>query len=380
MSTKRDYYEVLGVSKQAGDEEIKKAYRSLAMKYHPDRNHGDEQAAVYFKEAAEAYAVLSDGQKRQVYDRYGHAGLNGMGGMPDFGGGGADSIFDAVNELFGGMFGGGGRRQRGPRAGDDLGYRLDIDLVEAYRGVRKSITIPRNETCVECIGSGAKKGSNPSQCRTCQGSGVTVVSQGFFRVQQTCRACGGRGQIITDPCPKCHGRGKQQVKRTIEVDVPPGAATGMRFGLQGEGEAGEPGAPRGNLIIEVHVRDHPLFRREGDHLICQVPITVSQAALGGEVEIPTIDGPMPRDIPAGTQSGDVLRIGNKGMPNPRGGRRGELLVQLMVETPRNLTKRQEELFRELAELDKSHVSPQRKSFFEMIKEVFVGHDDQTEKK
>lgn len=371
MATKRDYYEILGVSKSAGDEEIKKAYRTLAMKHHPDRNPGDDDAAHAFKEAAEAFSVLGDPQKRQVYDRYGHAGLGGMGGMPDFGG--AESIFEAFGDIFG-MFTGGGRRQRGPRAGDDLGYRLEIEMSEAYRGVRKSFTIPRHETCGECSGTGSKKGSRPSQCRTCQGSGVTVMSQGIFRVQQTCRACGGRGQIVTDPCAVCNGRARVQVKRTIEVEIPPGAATGMRFALQGEGEAGEAGAPRGNLIIEVQVRDHPLFRREGDHLIAQVPITFSQAALGGAIEIPTLDGPLSRDIPAGSQSGDILRISGKGMPNPRGGRRGELLVQLMIETPRSLTKRQEELFRELAEIDKSHVSPQRKSFFDKIREMFVGDE------
>lgn len=377
MTTKRCYYEVLSVAKTANDEEIKKAYRALAMKYHPDRNPGDEEAAVAFKEAAEAFEVLRDRQKRQVYDQFGHAGLSGMGGMPDFGGG-AESIFEAFGDLFG-MFGGG--KRRGPRGGDDLGYRLEIDLVEAYRGVRKSITIPRHESCGDCSGTGSKKGSKPAACRNCGGSGVTVVSQGFFRVQQTCRACGGRGQTITDPCGTCHGRARVQVRRTIEIDIPAGAATGMRLQLQGEGEAGEAGAPRGNLIIEMLVRDHPLFRREGDHLICQVPITFSQAALGGSIEIPTLDGPAPKDIPAGSQSGDIIRMAGKGMPNVRGARRGELLAQLMVETPRNLTKRQEELFRELAELDKSHVSAQRKSFFEKIRELFTGDEPkETEKK
>ncbi|MEI7686680.1 MAG: molecular chaperone DnaJ [Planctomycetota bacterium] len=376
MTTKRDYYEVLGVTRESGDDEIKKSYRTLAMKYHPDRNAGDEEASVYFKEAAEAYAVLSDPQKRQVYDRYGHAGLGQMGGMPDFGGG--ESVFEMFGDIFE-MFTGGNKRRRGPRAGDDLGYRLEIDLVEAYRGARKSIVIPRNEPCGECSGTGSKKGSKPAQCRTCQGSGVTIQSQGFFRVQQKCRTCGGRGQIITDPCNVCQGRARVQVKRTIEVDIPPGAGTGMRFGMQGEGEAGEPGGPRGNLIIEVLVRDHPLFRREGDHLICQVPVTFSQAALGGEIDIPTLDGPLKRDIPKGSQSGDILRIAGKGMPSARGGRRGELLVQLMLETPRTLTKRQEELFRELAELDKSHVSPQRTSFFDKIRDLFVGHDEPDKK-
>jgi molecular chaperone DnaJ len=376
MATQRDYYEVLGVTKSASDDEIKKAYRGLAMKYHPDRNVGDEDAAVMFKEAAEAYAVLSDGQKRQVYDRYGHAGLSGMGGVPDFRG--AESIFDVFGDLFD-MFGGGGRgRSRGPRAGNDLGMGLQIDLIEAYRGVRKSVTLDRNELCNECSGSGAKKGTRPGMCHTCQGHGVTVVAQGFFRVQQTCRACGGRGTIITDPCGACHGRTRMPVRRTLEVDVPPGVQTGMRLALAGEGEAGEPGGQRGSLVIEMQVRDHPLFRREGDHLICQVPITISQAALGAAIEVPTLDGPIVQQIEPGTQPGDVLHLHGKGMPNIRSGRRGELAVQLMVETPRKLTKRQEELFRELAELDQKHVSPQRKSFLDKIKELFRGPEDKAD--
>jgi molecular chaperone DnaJ len=376
MATQRDYYEVLGVTKSANDDEIKKAYRGLAMKYHPDRNAGDDEAAVLFKEAAEAYAVLSDGQKRQVYDRYGHAGLSGMGGVPDFRG--AESIFDVFGDLFD-MFGGGGRgRSRGPRAGNDLGMGLQIDLIEAYRGVRKSVTFDRNELCSECSGSGAKKGTRPATCHTCQGHGVTVVAQGFFRVQQTCRACGGRGTIITDPCGTCHGRGRMPVRRTLEVDVPPGVQTGIRLALAGEGEAGEPGGQRGTLVIEIQVRDHPLFRREGDHLICQVPITISQATLGAAIEVPTLDGPILQQIEAGTQPNDVLHLHGKGMPNVRSGRRGELAVQLMVETPRKLTKRQEELFRELAELDQKHVSPQRKSFLEKIKELFRGPEDKTD--
>ena len=371
MAGKRDYYEVLGVAKQADDDDIKKAYRTLAMKHHPDRNPGDEAAAVAFKEAAEAFEVLRDSQKRQVYDRYGHDGLRGAGGMPDFHG--ADSIFQAFGDLFGDFFsGGGGRRQRGPQPGNDLGTRLEIDLPEAYRGCKKPLTIPRNEPCAECSGSGAKKGSRPTQCRTCQGHGVTIQRQGFFQVQQDCRACGGRGEIITDPCGICSGRGRVQIQRKLEIDIQPGSFTGLRYSVSGEGEAGQAGAPRGNLIVELLVREHSIFRREGDHLICQVPITFSQAALGGDIEVPTLDGPANQKLQAGVQSGDILRISGKGMPNLRAnGRRGELIVQVMVETPRTMTKRQEELFRELAELDKSHVSPQRKGFFEKIREIFV---------
>lgn len=371
--TKRDFYEVLGVAKTASDEEIKRAYRQMALKYHPDRTVGDDEAAVLFKEAAEAYAVLSDGQKRQVYDRYGHAGLSNVG-MPDFSSSG--SVFDLFGDIFEGLFGRGGRGRRGPQAGDDLGYALEIDLFEAAKGVAKTITIPRHEVCTECSGSGSKRGSSPAQCRTCKGQGQVLLSQGFFRIQQTCRSCGGTGTIITDPCSNCNGRGRVKTKRTLPVDIPAGSYTGLRLQHRGEGEAGEPGAPRGDLIIEIHVREHPLFRREGDHLITQVPITFSQAALGAEIDVPSLDGPIPHKLKGGIQSGDVVTLHGKGMPSLRTGRRGDLLVQVILDTPKNLTKRQEELFREMAELDKKHVTPQRKSFFEKIKEFFTPPKDE----
>jgi molecular chaperone DnaJ len=377
MSTKRDCYEVLGVAKDASDEAIKKAYRGLAMKYHPDRNVGDEDASHRFKEAAEAYAILSDGEKKQVYDRYGHAGLNGMGGMPDFGG--AESIFEAFGDFFGDILGGGRRQRGGPRAGADLSTHLEIDLIEAYRGVRRKVTITRNELCTECSGSGAKKGSKPATCRTCNGHGVVIAAQGFFRVQQTCRACGGRGQIIADPCNGCRGRGRVPQQRTVEVDIVPGISTGQGIQVRGEGEAGEPGAPRGSLVVQIQVRDHPLFRREGNHLICQVPITFSQAALGATIDVPTLDGPLAQTIPAGIQSHEVIQLRGKGMPDVRSGRRGDLVAQLLVETPRSLTPRQEELLRELAELDHKNVSANRKGFFDKIKELFTGTETPEEK-
>ncbi|MFO0865765.1 MAG: molecular chaperone DnaJ [Gemmataceae bacterium] len=378
MTEKRDYYEVLGVAKSVGDEELKKAYRTLAMKFHPDRNVGDEEAAVKFKEAAEAYAVLSDGEKRQVYDRYGHAGLNGAGG---FGGFNSDDLAEGLGGIFEQLFGGGGGRQRrrGPQAGDDLGLRMEIELTEAYRGIRRTITVPRQEVCNECSGSGCRKGSKPSTCKTCNGQGVQVMSQGFFRVQQTCRSCGGKGKIIADPCVQCRGEGKVKVRRNLDIQVPAGAFSGFRFKIPGEGEAGDPGAPRGDLIIEVQVAEHNLFRREGDHLICQVPITFSQAALGGDVEIPTMDGKHIHRLDAGAQGNDVVRIAAKGMPSLRTGRRGDLLVVLQVETPKTLTKRQEELFRELAEIDAKHVSPHRKSFFEKIRDFFAGSEEKDKK-
>lgn len=366
---KRDFYEVLEVDRQADGETITRAYRKLAMKYHPDRNVGDSDAETRFKEAAEAYDVLRDPDKRERYDRYGHAGLEGMGGGHNFTD--ARSVFDVFGDLFGDLFGGGG--DNGRRGGRDLQYQVDLDLVEAARGVKKSITIPREELCQECSGSGAKRGTRPAQCRRCSGHGVVIQRQGFFSVQRTCSGCGGRGVVITDPCPTCHGEGRVTVRRTLEVTVPPGVDTGMRIRLNGEGEAGAPGAPRGDLYVVCRVNDHPLFARDGNNLVCQVPVTVSQAALGATIEIPTIDGPRQHEIPRGVQAGDILRVAGQGMPNVRGGRRGDLLVQVIVETPRNLTKQQEELFRQLAELDKKHVSPARKSFVEKVKE-FLGKD------
>jgi len=367
MAQQRCFYETLSVERTASAEEIKKAYRSLAMKYHPDRNAGDDEAAHKFKEVAEAYAVLSDTEKRQVYDRYGHAGLSGMG-MPDMSS--AESVQDIFGELFGGIFGGGGRRRRGPRSGNSLHLVLDITLAEAARGVTKTVTVPRKETCPDCSGSGAKPGTRTSQCKQCNGQGVVLTNQGFFRVQQTCRACSGSGAVITDPCATCHGGGRVSIKRTIDIRVPPGVGTGMQDEYRGEGEAGEPGAPRGDLIVEFRIREHPLFKRDGDHLVCQVPITFSQAALGGEIEVPTLEGPATHNLQRGVQSGEAVRISGKGMPNIRSGKRGDLYVVVVVETPRNLTRRQEELLRELAEIEKKHVSAERKSFFEKIREFF----------
>jgi molecular chaperone DnaJ len=368
MAGKRDFYEVLGVSKDADDEAIKKAYRKLALQYHPDRNGGDPEAEALFKEAAEAYDVLRDSEKRQRYDRYGHAGLQGMN-VPHFND--AQSVFDVFGDLFGDLFGGGGRRGHGPRGGHDLEVSLEIDLIEAARGVNRNITIPRQELCTECSGSGSRRGTQPVPCRRCNGHGVVLMNQGFFRIQQTCNGCGGRGTIITDPCPTCQGRRHVVARRSLDVGIPPGVDTGTRIRLSGEGEAGEPGGPRGDLYCLIHVRDHALFHRDGPNLICQVPITFSQAALGGDIEVPTLDGKINHALKRGVQAGEVVRINGQGMPSLRGGRRGDLLVQLIVETPKHLTKRQEELFRELAELDQKHVSPQRKSFLEKLRDFFT---------
>jgi molecular chaperone DnaJ len=367
MANKRDYYDVLGVEKEADQEEIKRAYRKLAMQHHPDRNVGDKEAEEKFKEAAEAYDVLHDREKRQRYDRYGHAGLNGLGG-PSFSD--AGSIFDLFGDIFGDFFGQRGGRS-GQQGGRDLQVSLEIDLIEAARGTRKSITIPREENCSDCSGQGYRKGTKPANCRRCGGQGVVLINQGFFRMQQTCSGCGGRGIIITDPCPTCHGGGRVETRRTLEIDVPPGVDTGTRIRISGEGEAGSPRAPRGDLYCLLRVREHPFFQRDGNNLVCQVPITFSQAALGGEIDVPTLDSAIKHAIKRGMQSGEVVRIAGRGMPNIRGGRTGDLLVQVVVETPRNLTKRQEELLRELAELDKSHVSAQRKSFLEKLREFFT---------
>lgn len=371
MAKKRDYYEVLGVRREADDEEIKRAYRQLALKYHPDRNVGDAEAEEKFKEAAEAYEVLRDQAKRQRYDRYGHAGLDGLN-VPHFSD--AQSVFDLFGDLFGDFFGQRGGR-RGPHAGRDLQVQLEIDLEEAFRGTHKSINIPREELCGECGGAGSRRGTQPAACRRCNGQGVVVANQGFFRVQQTCRACGGRGAVITDPCPACHGNGRVVVQRSIDVAIPPGVDTGTRIRLGGEGEAGDPGAPRGDLYCHIRVRDHALFQRDGSHLVCRVPITFSQAALGGEIEIPSLDGKVSQTLKRGIQAGEVVQIPGRGMPGLRGGRRGDLLVQVLVETPRHLTKRQEELFRELAELDHKHVSPQRKSFLEKVRDFFTAEEN-----
>jgi molecular chaperone DnaJ len=362
---KRDYYEVLGVRRDVDEEEIKRAYRRLAMQFHPDRNVGDREAEEKFKEAAEAYEVLHDSAKRQRYDRYGHAGLEGMN-VPHFND--AQSVFDLFGDLFGDIFG--QRARGGPAPGRDLQVAIDLELHEAARGTTKSITIGREELCAECSGAGARRGTQPAPCRRCQGRGVVIQSQGFFRIQQTCRACGGRGAVITDPCPECNGNGRVMARRSLDVAVPPGVDTGTRIRLSGEGEAGDPGAQRGDLYCLIRVKEHSLFRRDGNHLICQVPITFSQAALGGDVDIPTLDGSVKQHLRRGIQSGEVVRIAGRGMPSLRGGTPGDLLVQVVVETPRNLTKRQQELFRELAELDHKHVSPERRTFLEKVRSLF----------
>ena len=368
MANKRDYYEILGVSRDADEDTLKKAYRKLAMQYHPDRNVGDPDAEARFREASEAYDVLRDVQKRQLYDRYGHAGLQGAG-LPNFGN--ADAVMDMFGDILGDLFGG-GRRRRGPQPGRDLQMAIEIDLLDAARGVKKEIKVPRAEPCSDCSGTGAKPGTRPSQCRRCGGHGVVIQGQGFFRIQQTCGACGGQGAVITDPCKTCHGHGAVEVERTLTLNIPPGVDNDVSIRLSGEGEAGERGAPPGDLYCVIRVRKHPLFVRHGQDLHCEVPVTFSQAALGRPIEVPTLDGQfVTHTLKHGTQSGEEVRISGKGMPPLRGGRPGDLVVHVRLVTPRRLTKRQEELFHELEEIDGTEIPPEHKSFLERIREFFT---------
>ena len=343
---KRDYYEVLGVARDAGEPEMKKAYRRLAMKHHPDRNQGDADAEARFKEAKEAYDVLSDPDKRAAYDRFGHDGVRGQGaaGMGGFGAG--DGFADIFGDVFGDIFGAGGRRGRSQVfRGADLRYELRLDLERAVAGDTVTIDIPTQVSCKSCKGSGAAKGSKPTTCSTCSGAGQVRMQQGFFSIQQTCPACKGAGTLITDPCADCHGRGRVAKHKKLSVKVPPGVDTGDRIRLTGEGEAGQNGGPSGDLYVEIRVNPHKLFEREGADLSCEVPITMAAAALGGEVELPTLEGQVSLKIPAGTQSGRVFRLRGKGVKTVRDNRNGDLFARVVVETPVNLTSEQQDMLR-----------------------------------
>ncbi len=344
---KSDYYEILGVSKSADEREIKKAYKRLAMKYHPDRNPGDKEAETKFKEVKEAYEILTDAQKRAAYDQYGHAAFEqgGMGGG-GFSGGGAD-FSDIFGDVFGDIFGG-GRRQRAAR-GADLRYSMELTLEEAVRGVTKEIRIPTLQECEVCHGSGAKAGTQPQTCATCHGAGQVQMRQGFFTVQQACPTCHGRGSVIKDPCNACHGHGRVERYKTLSVKIPAGVDTGDRIRLNGEGEAGEQGAPAGDLYVQVGVKKHPIFEREENNLYREVPINFAMAALGGEIEVPTLDGRVKLKVPAETQSGKLFRVRGKGVKSVRGGGVGDLLCRVVLETPVNLNDRQKALLRELQE-------------------------------
>jgi molecular chaperone DnaJ len=368
MAGKKDPYEILGVAKDASDDDIKKAYRKLALECHPDRNPGDDEAAEKFKAVNEANDILSDADKRARFDRYGYDGLQMGNGMPQDGGG--QTIIDMMADFANAFFGGNG--PRGPRGGNDLQMEMVLSLEEAARGTKRTLTIPRDEFCPECKGSRAKKGTSPQRCRACNGQGVRVLRQGLFAFQQTCGSCGGTGETISDPCPNCRGRGRMEMRKNLEVSIPPGVDNGNQIRLQGEGEVGERGAQRGDLFVVIRVKQHPIFHREGQHLVCRVPVTFSQAALGGEIDVPTLDGMIKHTLRRGIQSHDTVRLQGLGIRNRRGGSPGDLVVQVVVETPSDLTKRQEELLRELAEIDQSNVSPERKSFFEKVRGFFKG--------
>jgi len=371
MANKRDYYEVLGVAKNATDAELKKAYRRLAMKHHPDRNPDDKQAEEQFKEAKEAYDILSDERKRSAYDQFGHAGVEQQFGAGQ--GPGAAGFGDIFDSVFGDIFGGG--RHGGERVfrGADLRYDLELSLEEAVNGTTTKIRVPRAVACEVCQGSGAKKGSTPSKCPTCDGIGQVRMQQGFFSIQQTCPQCRGNGKIISDPCTTCHGNGRVRENKTISVKVPPGVDTGDRIRLTGEGEAGEKGGPSGDLYVHVIVREHPIFTRDGTSLHCDVPISFTMAALGGEIEVPTLDGKVSLKIPAETQSGKLFRLRGKGVRSVRTTNKGDLICRVIVETPVNLDKRQKELLQELEksmEHDNKKHSPKARSWLDGVKDFF----------
>lgn len=371
---KEDYYKLLGVSQNASDSEIKKSYRRLAMKHHPDRNKDNPGSEEKFKQVKEAYEILSDPQKRSAYDQFGHAGVDqSMGGGPGGGGfGGAESFSDIFGDIFGGG-GGGGRQRSSVRQGADLQYNLALTLEEAVKGTEVKIRVPVMVTCEECSGSGAKKGSNPVTCTTCHGQGQVRMQQGFFSVQQTCPTCRGRGQMIKNPCSKCHGEGRKQENKTLSVKIPPGVDTGDRIRLAGEGEAGERGGPSGDLYVQVQVKDHHIFVRDGANLYCEAPISFSVATLGGEMEVPTLDGKVNLKIPGETQTGKLFRMRGKGVKPVRGGPRGDLLCKVQIETPVRLTREQKELLKKFDESLKegaSRHSPKSHSWFDGVKDFF----------
>jgi len=379
MANKRDYYEVLGVPKNAGEDEIKKAYRKLAMKYHPDRNQGDAAKAAEekFKEAKEAYEMLSDAQKRAAYDQYGHAGVDpnlrgGMGGAEGFGGGFAEAFGDIFGDMFGGQRGG-ARGGRQVYRGSDLSYAMEITLEEAANGKDAQIRIPSWDNCDTCHGSGAKPGTSPKTCGTCNGSGVVQMRQGFFSVQQTCPHCRGTGKIITEPCINCHGQGKVKRQKTLEVKIPAGIDDGMRIRSTGNGEPGTNGGPPGDLYIEIRTKKHDIFERDGDDLHCEVPVSFITAALGGEIEVPTLAGKAAIDIPEGTQAGKQFRLRGKGIKGIRASYPGDLYCHIVVETPVKLTEYQRKLLRDLEESLKkggAKHSPSTESWTERLKRSF----------
>jgi len=380
MAGDRDYYEVLGVEKNASAEDIKKAYRRLAVKHHPDRNPGDKESEKKFKEAAEAYDVLGDAEKRQRYDRFGSAGLRGAYEPRHYesAGDAEDFMRQVFGDLFGGglggggifedFFGGGRGARRGPERGTSLRCEIHLTLEECASGVQKTVTLRRQEFCDTCHGTGAKAGTSPRTCAACGGAGVVQQAQGFFSIRTTCPRCHGKGKTIESPCETCEGSGHVAARREISINIPPGIEEGSQLRVAGEGDPGEPGAPRGDLYCLILVREHPFFERHGDDLLIRVPITFSQAALGGQTDIPTIDGKATTvKVPAGTQSGQILRLRGQGMPSVHGRGRGHLLVQVYVETPTRLTGEQARLMRDLAKTEETDPGPERRSFLDRVK-------------
>jgi molecular chaperone DnaJ len=379
--SKRDYYEILGIQRSATDIEIKSAYRKLAMKYHPDRNPGDKAAEDRFKEAAEAYAILADAEKRPLYDRFGHAGVSSAAGA-----GFDPTVFTGFEDILGGLgdiFGfadlfGGGRRRGGPQRGADLRYDLEISFEEAAHGTETTIQIPRQETCETCSGSGAAAGSSPTVCSLCHGQGQVRRQQGFFAIAATCPQCRGTGRTISKPCQTCRGAGRITRERKITVKIPPGIAGGQQLRLQGEGESGGAGGPSGHLYVVVHVQEHEFFRRDGTSLFCEIPVNFTTLALGGEVQVPTLDGNELVKIPESTTTGTTLRLRGKGMPDVSGGNRGDLFVTVQVHTPRKLTREQRHLLEQLAKvLPKEKFEPRHReeqqderNLFDRVKDIF----------
>ncbi|MCC7476231.1 MAG: molecular chaperone DnaJ [Pirellulales bacterium] len=368
----RDYYEVLGIARSASGSEIAGAYRKLAVKYHPDRNPDDDEAIDRFKEAAEAFEVLNDPEKRASYDRFGHAGVNGQQGAHHFTD--VEDIFSAFGDIFGDLFGGGRQRNR-PQKGRDVRSDVTLTLKEAAAGVTKTVEFQRHDTCEKCSGSGAAEGSRRELCNYCRGQGRVIQAAGIVRIQTTCPACHGEGSTIKQPCTGCRGSGQVLKKVTTEVQIPAGVDDEMRVRITGQGEPSPNGGPPGDCYCFISVLPHPLFERDGQHLVCRVPITYAQAALGASLEVPTLEGRGEVEIPAGTQSGTVFKLGGKGMPDPRRRGLGDLLVQVVIEVPKKLSKDEEVLLRELAELEHKHVAPERKSFFTKLKDYFTADDD-----
>ena len=372
---KRDYYDVLGVDRSAAESDVKKAYRRLAMKYHPDRNPDDADAEERFKEATEAYQVLTDDAKRQRYDQFGHAGVEGAanGG---FNAGGFTDIGDIFGEVFGDIFGnGGGRGRSSMRRGADLRYSLDLTLEQAVGGDSVDIRVPVLATCEDCDGSGAARGTSAATCPDCGGRGQIRVSQGFFSLQQTCPRCRGAGRVILDPCRACGGQGRVERRKTLAVKVPPGVDTGDRIRLSGEGEAGLNGAPSGDLYVQVEVADHPIFNRDGTHLYCDVPLKFVDAVLGAEIDVPTLDGRVKLKVPPETQTGKLFRLRGRGVPAVRGGPTGDLLCRVVVETPVRLSEKQKDLlrqFKDSLEANGTTHSPKETSWFQSVKSFFEG--------